>query len=117
MDHKDSFDIPSLRDVLTDKLGEHAAAYPRQIEQHFPHILAKLANLWGKPEADRYLDSLTMPDRPGRRGFPEEAARELFKLSMIHSTLQSAKGVASRDGWSSAESSEVDDFFSRRSNR
>lgn len=117
MDNKDNFDIPSLRLKMLAHLGEKADAYPHQIEHRFPHILAKLVNLWGKPEADAYLNGLMVADRPDRHGFPADVASELFRLSMIHGTLQPAKPT-SQAGWASSEvDSEVDDFFSRRSNR
>lgn len=117
MDSKDNYDIPSLREKMLAHLGEKADAYPRQIEQRFPHILAKLVSVWGKPEGDTYLNGLMVADRPGRQGFPPDAASELFRLSMIHGALQPAKST-SQAGWSSHEvDTEVDDFFSRRSNR
>jgi hypothetical protein len=117
VDSKDNYDIPSLREKLLACLGEKADAYPRQIEQRFPHILAKLVSLWGKPEADAYLNGLMVADRADRQGFPADAASELFRLSMIHGALQPEKPTF-QAGWASGDvDSEVDDFFSRRSSR
>jgi len=118
MDSRDNFNVPLLREKMLAHLGEKADAYPRQIELRFPHILARLVELWGKPEGDAYLNGLMVADRPGRKGFPEDAASELFRLSMIHVALQPAKPSASGPGWASSEvDTEVDEFFSRRSNR
>lgn len=121
MDNRDSYDIPALRQRMLAALGEKAEAYPHQIEQRYPHILEKLVQFWGRAEADAYLNGLMVADRADRKGFPDEVASELFKLSMIHGAQQqgSASGsVGATAGWSSSElSSEVDDFLSRRSNR
>lgn len=117
MDSKENYDIPSLRQKMLACLGDQTEAYPRQIEQRFPHILAKLVEVWGKPEADAYLNGLMVTDRSDRQGFPADAASELFRLATIHGAMLPAK-AASPAGWASSEvDSEVDDFFSRRSNR
>ena len=119
MDAMDTFDIPSLRAKMLAHLGDNSDAYPRQTEQRFPRILAKLVELWGKPQASAYLNGLVFSDdRPNREGFPVEVASELFKLSMIHGALQLPKNPSPDGGWSNAElGADVDDSFSRRSNR
>ena len=116
MDDTGSFDIAALRERMLANLGGTADAYPHRIEQRFPRILARLVELWGRPEADAYLNGLLMADRADRQGFPDDVASELFRLSMIHGALQ--PGKTDRGGWSSSEvASEVDEFFSRRSSR
>lgn len=118
MDDKDGFDIPRLREQMLAHLGDKADAYPRQIEQRYPRILARLVDLWGKPAGDAYLNSLMVADRDDRQGFPDDVASELFRLSMIHGALLPAQGGIVRGGWSSADvESGVDDAFGRRSNR
>ena len=116
MNSEHTFDIPSLKEKMLLHLGPNAKAYPIHIEQKFPHILAKLVQLWGKPEANHYLDSLMVTDRPGRQGFPADAAGEIFRLSMIHGSLEQAL-EDEESGWASSTNVEVSDFFRRRSNR
>ena len=119
MNANDSFDIPSLREKMLALLGDKATAYPRQIEQHFPRILAKLVELWGKPAASMFLNDLMFSDdRPNRQGFPSEVASELLRLSMIHDALQSTKKPSSQSGWSDDDlGADVEDLSSRRSGR
>lgn len=116
MDDMGNFDIPVLREKMLAKLGGKADAYPHRIEQRFPRILARLVELWGRPEADAYMNGLLVADRADRQGFPDDVASELFRLSMIHAALQPDE--TDRGGWSSSGvASEVGDFFSRRSSR
>ena len=119
MDAKDALDVPYLREKMLAVLGEKADAYPHQIEQHFPRILAKLVDLWGKPAAGAYLDGLMFADdRANRQGFPSGVASELLRLSMIHDTLQSQKKPASQGGWSDdALGTDVEGLFTRRAER
>ena len=119
MDAKDSLDIPYLREKMLSFLGDKADAYPRQIEQHFPRILAKLVDLWGKPAASAYLDGLMFADdRANRQGFPSDVASELLRLSMIHDALQSQKKPSSQGGWSDdGLGTDVEGLFTRRAER
>lgn len=117
MDDTGNFDIAALRERMLANLGGKADAYPHRIEQRFPRILARLVELWGRPEAEAYLNGLLVADRADRQGFPDDVASELFRLSMLHGELQSGK-TQEQGGWSSsAVDSEADGFFSRRSSR
>jgi len=92
------YDVPGIRATLLEKMGEYAADYPQHIEQRYPHILAKLAELWGTPALDKYLDVLLLPDRQERQGFPGDVATEVFHLSSVHSHITfDQKATAS--GW------------------
>ena len=116
MNTEHTFDVQSLRERMLLRLGPDAKAYPEYIEQNYPHILAKLVELWGRPEANSYLDSLMVMDRPGRQGFPADAASEIFRLSMIHGSLEQT--LAEEElGWASSSNIEVSDYFGRRANR
>lgn len=119
MDANDCLDIPFLREKMLLLLGDKTSAYPRQIEQQFPRILAKLVEIWGTPSAGAYLNGLMFSDdRPNRQGFPSDVASELLRLSMIHDALQSPEKPPSLGGWSNGElGTDVDDSFSRRSGR
>ena len=69
------YDISAIRAKLRDKMGELAADnFPEAIAQRFPHILARLADLWGSAALDAYLDGLMLDDRGGRQGFPSTLA-------------------------------------------
>ncbi len=116
MGEQEMYDIPALRAKMLVHLGERAKDYPEALEKRFPRILAKLVEVWGKPAADTYLDSLMVSDRPSRQGFPLEVASEILRLSMIHSTLQVQKPVAPKGG-AGQFGSDFDDFAERRSSR
>lgn len=75
--------------------------YPTAIEQQFPHILEKIILLWNSDVLDAYLSDLMMPDRIDRQGFPPDVAREIFKLSTIHSGMGLGQG-SSGTGWEGA---------------
>ncbi|MFC5302042.1 hypothetical protein [Azospira restricta] len=95
-------DVPAIKARLLAKMGEHAASYPVQIEQRFPHVLARLAELWGTRDADRYLDSLMVSDRPNRAGFPPDVAMEIFRLATAHGSY-GLSTAASGTGWAGVD--------------
>ncbi len=116
MGEQEKYDIPALRAKMLALLGERAKDYPEELERRFPRILAKLVEVWGKPAADTYLDSLMVSDRPSRQGFPFEVASEILRLSMVHSTLDVQKPVSAKSAQGSY-GSDFDDFAERRSSR
>jgi len=94
--------VPLIRARLLKKMGENAGEYPSHVEQRFPRILARIAELWGSPELDAYLEELILPDRPGRQGFPHEVGLELFRLAALHDALRLAP-KPSASGWASID--------------
>ena len=53
----------------------------RTVPASYPHILNRLADLWGVPESvERYLETLLLTGRTGRRGFPPAVVIELTDL-------------------------------------
>ncbi len=58
MGDQEEFDIPALKAKLLESLGPESGIYPVLVEQQFPHILARVAALWGKDEWDCYFDIL-----------------------------------------------------------
>lgn len=79
------WDIEALTAQMRQHLGHHHAdAYPSELALGFPHILARIAALWGTKEMDDYFHSLMVSDRQNRQGFPAPVATEIFRLSMIH---------------------------------
>ena len=70
--------------------------YPRVLEQKYPHILKKILELWGKPDADIYITDLLQPNgrsggRLDRDGFPPDAAAEIFRLGTLHRNIFSKR--------------------------
>ena len=102
------YDISAIRAKLRDKMGELAADnFPEAIAQRFPHILARLADLWGSAALDAYLDGLMLDDRGGRQGFPPGVGTEIFRLIALHASLGLTK-AGSGLGWSAAEDPELE---------
>ena len=58
--------------------------YPFYLEQGFPHVLQRMIKLWGRPEMEAYLASLTATPRPGIKGFPQEAITEIQAIKAVH---------------------------------
>lgn len=103
----EEYDVPGLRRELLDYLGEHQSAYPKAIEAKYPRILARIVELWGKPELDAYFDSLMVSDRAGRQGFPGDVAMEVFSLSTLYGSLGLAPKKDVGVGWSGVDDAEL----------
>ncbi len=79
---------PEIRDRLLAHLGpDHAAAYPRHLEEHYPHVLESIARMWGTPEMAPFLNGLMVTQRGGRQGFSPEAASEIIRLIAAYEKL------------------------------
>jgi hypothetical protein len=85
------FDVEALRQQLMaslDESGKRTDLFPTHLAEKFPRILAKIVDLWGKPELDAYFQNdLLTTNRPNRQGFSSEIAVELFRLSNHHVSL------------------------------
>ena len=95
-------DVSVARARLLAAMAEYSETYPEQTEQKFPHILARIAEMWGSEALVAYLDQLMFTDREGRQGFPPEVASELFAIFQVHAGL----GFVPKDsgtGWASLE--------------
>lgn len=86
------------RKELIRQLADDADAYPNELERHFPHVLARIAALWGTPELDAYFASLLFSDRLDREGFPPAVAMEISRLSDVHGVLRRAR-LSATGGW------------------
>lgn len=63
-----------------------SSAGPRSIEE-YPHIAARIVELWGKPDCLVYLQNLLDDNRGGARaGFPQSVAEELVLLTTLRKT-------------------------------
>lgn len=76
-----------MNQKMIELLGEHADKYPKSIEQNYPHVFEKLLELWGTTAMQSYLDDLMMSKRPGRQGFPDASAAEIWALSAAYAKL------------------------------
>lgn len=107
-----------MNQKMLELLGEHADKYPKTIEQNFPHVFEKLLELWGTDQMHAYLDELMMSRRPGRQGFPDAAAAEVWAVNGVYSKLYppaesesplndlwSGDSDAARDAWKQGVSS------------
>lgn len=68
--------------------GDRAWLYPEALEQGFPRILQRIVELWKTPLLDDFFDELIVTQRPGREGFPEKVALELFHLATLHASFR-----------------------------
>ena len=107
-----AYDIHELRERMLKHLGESGQSYPKAIEQGFPHVLATMVKLWGTVAMDDYFNSLMVSNRPGRQGFPADAATEIFRLSFLHGSLDVSKAVKTA-GWASVSDGEISKHFDR----
>lgn len=88
-----------IRDRLLAQLGpNHAAAYPRHLDEHYPHVFEKIVQLWGTPEAASFLTGLLVTERSGRRGFSPEAASDIMRLIDAYEQLGLAPPAQRRAG-------------------
>lgn len=83
---------------LHSLLGAHAGKFPHHTAQRFPHVVDRLADLWGTPAIDGYFSELMVADDRRKQGFPPEVALEIFALSMLHDSLF-PKAAQRGDAW------------------
>lgn len=99
-------DMTQAADTLRGLLGSDQSAYPVQLESRFPRIFQQIVMLWGKPELDTYLNDLMVTDRHDRQGFPDDVARELFRLSVAHGAL-GLSVTQSGTGWAGIQDADL----------
>jgi hypothetical protein len=111
------YDVETLRQSLMaalDESGKRTDLYPTVLAEKFPRILARIVELWGKPELDAYFQNdLLTTNRPNRQGFPPEVAVELFRLSNYHASLGLSVATAASP-WDWAADAE---YFNKKSNQ
>jgi len=78
-------------------LRRHPSRYPVRLNQHYPRILDRIAQLWGTSQIDQYLQDLLLDTRGGRQGFAPEIMRELMFLQGLN--LETSSTAPSRDVW------------------
>lgn len=71
---------------------------PRSVlEREYPHVCARIATLWGYPEANEYFDSLWLQEGE-RQGFVPDAMSELMLLARLHQMIVPRKAKTSLAG-------------------
>lgn len=77
-----------MNEQFLHKLGNKEDYYPRVLENKFPRVFDKIFQLWNTPALEPYLDELMMDSRNGqRKGFPQDAATEILRLSLFYAKL------------------------------
>lgn len=67
--------------------AERPEAYPHALEAQFARILDRIGELWGRPELSAYFEDLLLDRRGGRQGFPDQVARDIFRLNATYETM------------------------------
>jgi hypothetical protein len=111
-----TYNVSVLRQRMLSHLNGKISDYPYQTEQRFPRILARLVDVWGQPDGEAYLSDLLVNKRPNRKGFPDDVAGELFRLSMIHSALLPDTAMTT-SGWLSSDDTDIEGSSLRRFDR
>ncbi len=84
-----------MNQTMLELLGDYEDKYPFALERDFPHVFERLLQLWGSDEMHTYLDELMMSKRPGRQGFPDTVATEIWELSSVYARLHPSSLPAS----------------------
>lgn len=88
-----------VREHFLDQLGTTcASAYPRHLEQNFPHVFENIVRLWGTPQMESFFNNLLITQRTGRQGFSPEAADEILGLISAYHKLGLAIQPPKRNG-------------------
>jgi hypothetical protein len=94
---------PQVRDRVLEQLGPaYAHAYPKIVEQTYPHVLEKISSLWGSIELERFFDELLLTQRTDRQGFSVDAFGEILALVSVYRKLGLTHEPPKKDGdvWS-----------------
>lgn len=66
---------------LFEPMGD---GYPSTLQQKYPHVINKLIALWNHPKIDSYFTSLLVDTRGGRKGFDDDAFKDIHRLYKFH---------------------------------
>lgn len=74
--------------------------YPHILEKNFPHVFNRIIELWKLPMGEKYFTELMMDTRDGKRkGFPPDAAMEIFNLSLLYDKQIKKPPTQATDVW------------------
>ena len=77
-------------------LLKHPDRYPQNLDERYPRVLERIAELWGTKQLDPFLYDLVYDTRGSRQGFPMEVMLELMFLQTLASDTQAE---ADEDPW------------------
>jgi uncharacterized protein len=69
-----------MNQKLADLLVGHINLYPHRLEKEHPHVVERIAEIWGSRELDAYFESLILDERCSRNGFAPPVMGEIFLL-------------------------------------
>lgn len=73
---------------LADLLAGHENLYPHRLEKDHPHVVERIAEIWGDRELEAYFQSLILDERCNRHGFAPPVMGEIFLLRNHYLELQ-----------------------------
>jgi len=98
-----------MNEKFLKKLSGREDYYPRILEAQFPRVFEKIFQIWDTNELESYLDDLLMDSRNGqRKGFPQDAASEILRLSLLYAKQQNQSGADVWDGVTEKKRYEVE---------
>jgi len=77
-------------------LLKHPDHYPQNLDERYPRVLERVAELWGTQQLEPFLYDLVYDTRGNRQGFPMEVMLELMFLQTLASDAQAE---ADEDPW------------------
>lgn len=90
----------AMNEKMLQLLNGAEDKYPHNLEKNFPHVFARIMELWKFPTMEKYFNELMMDTRDGKRkGFPPDAAMEIFNLSMIYDKQRKKPVTQATDVW------------------
>jgi hypothetical protein len=108
---------PTIRDSFMAQLSpDYLSAFPKNLEEHYPHVLEKIASAWGSLAMEPLFDSLLVTQRTGRQGFSAEAFAEIATLIGVYRKLGLARQLPKKDGDVWNWINDIDHFEDSRSN-
>jgi len=95
-------DIPERPDCTMNSrfqaaLARHPERYPSRLDERYPRILERIAQLWGTSQIDQYLQELLLDTRGGRQGFAPEVMSDLMFIHGLH--VEGKEAAPAGDVW------------------
>ena len=82
-DFQSNFIVILMRHSLFETLGNE---YPAALQTKYPHVFNQLVLLWNRPELESYFTSLLIDTRGGRKGFDDDAFKDIHRLYKFKET-------------------------------
>ena len=92
--------VLAMNEKMLQLLNGAEDKYPHILEKKFPHVFARILELWKVPAMEKYFTDLMMDTRDGKRkGFPPDAAMEVFNLSLLYDKQRTKPASQATDVW------------------